>query len=1054
MATTSNTYTGNGSNKLFSITFPYLETTDIFVFVNGTPTTAYTFANATTIEMTTAPANGATVYIARATNDTALQATFFPGSSIKAADLNLDFDQVLYIAQETTNEAQAATFSSNAATTTANTALSQSAAAVSTANTASSNASAAVSTANTASTNASNAVTTANTASSNATTAVNTANAATSTANSAASDASTALSTANTALTNANSAVTTANTASSNATAAVSTANTASTNASNAVTTANSAVTTANGAVTTANTADTNSNTAITTANAAAAAVANAVLYTTVANVAAIPASPANNAAVEVTNSTGIESFTPLSGLPAGFIGSSGLSVRIIYQTVGATWTWIQYFPNDPEARYLKLAGGTLTGALGVTAGTAAAPSLFISGSTNTGLYSPGAGQVAISTGGSGRLFVDASGNIGIGAASPSAKLEIAHGNELGIYTNGPYNFQAKFESSDSEAAIVIEDSNSTNDGNRIGVIGDNMAFTTANSERLRITSAGLVGIGTSSPSQKLEVAGSVGNIQLMSSGAEITFTRNGPSAITASGASGSLLFQTGGINERLRIDSTGKVGIGTASPGSLLECYGTGVSTAATVNGTGRYRGFEIYASGTRTAYFNDDSTGNIANLWTTRGNLALGAGDTERARIDSSGRLLVGASTSSTTDTLVLQGNSAGNTGSAQLRLKRNDTLASETGIGDISFGKASNVGALISTTADGNWTDGSSHPTRLAFYTAASGASSPTERARIDSSGQFILGGTGVPNTPRLAVKGNADLSGGQAVIPSTYCGAVISSTSGSANNGAGLWFDHGDLFSGIAGSRVNTSNWGTDLRFYTHPDSTSSQYTLPERMRITSGGIVTSKTSNIGSVTGAGWGLDPSGAAIFTVSGAECLYVNREVNDGSIISIRQAGAEEGTISVSGTTVSYNGAHLSRWSQLPSGAERIEILRGSVLSNIDEMCEWGDEENEQLNRMKVSDVEGDKNVSGVFQAWDDDDDTYTNDFYCAMTGDFIIRIAEGVTVERGDLLMSAGDGTAKPQDDDIIRSKTIAKVTSTNVSCTYEDGSYCVPCVLMAC
>ena len=74
--------------------------------------------------------------------------------------------------------------------------------------------------------------------------------------------------------------------------------------------------------------------------------------------------------------------------------------------------------------------------------------------------------------------------------------------------------------------------------------------------------------------------------------------------------------------------------------------------------------------------------------------------------------------------------------------------------------------------------------------------------------------------------------------------------------------------------------------------------------------------------------------------------------------------------------------------------------------------------------------------------------------NDYYLAMTGDFIIRIAEGVTVERGDLLMSAGDGTAKPQDYDIIRSKTIAKVTSTNVSCTYEDGSYCVPCVLMAC
>ena len=115
---------------------------------------------------------------------------------------------------------------------------------------------------------------------------------------------------------------------------------------------------------------------------------------------------------------------------------------------------------------------------------------------------------------------------------------------------------------------------------------------------------------------------------------------------------------------------------------------------------------------------------------------------------------------------------------------------------------------------------------------------------------------------------------------------------------------------------------------------------------------------------------------------------------------------------------------------------------------------MCEWGEEDNEQLNRMKISDVEGDPNVSGVFQSWDDDDDTYTNDFYCAMTGDFIIRIAEGTVVQRGDLLMSAGDGTAKPQGDGFVQDKTIAKVTSTHVTCTYDDGSYCVPCVLMAC
>ena len=85
-------------------------------------------------------------------------------------------------------------------------------------------------------------------------------------------------------------------------------------------------------------------------------------------------------------------------------------------------------------------------------------------------------------------------------------------------------------------------------------------------------------------------------------------------------------------------------------------------------------------------------------------------------------------------------------------------------------------------------------------------------------------------------------------------------------------------------------------------------------------------------------------------------------------------------------------------------------------------------------------------------MFQDWDDDDDTYTNDLNCAMTGDFVIRIAQGTTVARGDLLMSAGDGTAKDNNDDIIRSKTIgAKVTCSTVSTTYSDGSYCVPCVL---
>ena len=190
----------------------------------------------------------------------------------------------------------------------------------------------------------------------------------------------------------------------------------------------------------------------------------------------------------------------------------------------------------------------------------------------------------------------------------------------------------------------------------------------------------------------------------------------------------------------------------------------------------------------------------------------------------------------------------------------------------------------------------------------------------------------------------------------------------------------------------------------------------------------------------------------GSIYNTVDGTTALFINRLTSDGTLVSLRQAGTQEGSISVSGTTVSYNGGHLSRWSQMADGS-RPDLLKGTVMSNLDQMANWDGEANEQLNCTEVSTVEGDANVAGVFVAWDSEDDGY-NDILLAMTGDMVIRIAQGVTVQRGDLLMSAGDGTAKPQGDDIVRAKTIAKVTSTNVSHTYEDGSYCVPCVLMAC
>jgi hypothetical protein len=100
MAITENTYTGNGTSVLFPFTFPYLDSADVKVTLNGTLTTAYTFANATTIQFTSAPAAGISIRIYRETANDEASATFFPGSSIKASDLNNNFIQILYAVQE------------------------------------------------------------------------------------------------------------------------------------------------------------------------------------------------------------------------------------------------------------------------------------------------------------------------------------------------------------------------------------------------------------------------------------------------------------------------------------------------------------------------------------------------------------------------------------------------------------------------------------------------------------------------------------------------------------------------------------------------------------------------------------------------------------------------------------------------------------------------------------------------------------------------------------------------------------------------------------------
>jgi hypothetical protein len=348
--------------------------------------------------------------------------------------------------------------------------------------------------------------------------------------------------------------------------------------------------------------------------------------------------------------------------------------------------------------------------------------------------------------------------------------------------------------------------------------------------------------------------------------------------------------------------------------------------------------------------------------------------------------------------------------------------------------------------SITFTGDLNTGLWSPTADTLAASTAGA----ERLRVNSSGQVGIGTTTGSILSKVDV-----LAGTGGTIHEALC--LVGGTNIVAGSGVRLRFSGNPENRFVRSAYIETEMTGTNahnLKFATNAAGVEPV----ERMRIEADGAILLRRegydANAGiSASGIYLNAATSGSAGFTRTSAAPIWINRLSTDGTLVDFAQDTTVEGSISVSGTTVTYGGGHLARWSQLPNDEDPSALLKGTVMSNLDEMCEWGEEDNEQLNKTKVSDVEGDPNVAGVFVATSFSDDGPL-DFFCAMTGDMIIRIAEGVTVQRGDLLMSAGDGTAKPQDDDIIRSKTVAKVTSTHVTCTYDDGSYCVPCVLMAC
>jgi hypothetical protein len=325
----------------------------------------------------------------------------------------------------------------------------------------------------------------------------------------------------------------------------------------------------------------------------------------------------------------------------------------------------------------------------GAPNGTAAAPSIAFESDANTGIYSPGADQVAISTNGTGRLFINNTGLVGIGTSNPS--------NSLHVF-NSTADVILKVESGDSISRIELKDNVASN---YISTVGANLDFAVNGvAAAMRITSAGNVGIGTTAASALLHLRKDANS--------------------TVPGDSASIVLSN--RNTTLNGNIAGGIFVDTFRDISD-PAYSAGIW-------------FTRIAGGGNLSSKSDIIFGN-------QGTAGTGL-PSESARIDSSGRLLVGTSSSpsavnGSNSLLVVQGQAASSGAGGYVSIQKGEPATSITTneeIGAVNFGdNAGNTFAYIRCRADADAGAGD-YPGRLEFSTTANSASTPTERMRITS------------------------------------------------------------------------------------------------------------------------------------------------------------------------------------------------------------------------------------------------------------------------------------------------------------------------------